>query len=190
VINLFYGCGNPSPESVDDRIVRPVDNTTPRFRRLRFSNITAVGAKYAAMYVLGLPEMYVEDVALSDVMIQLDKDNRESGKPAMSPVVEPHCRSGCIVRNTRGLVLRNVEIAHQVGEALLVTDSEGVTVGGLIATSAAAGPAVRLRGVREADVRGLRVADGSAGLDHHQRSCAACGSQRHDTRLEFGNRIE
>jgi polygalacturonase len=160
VINLFYGCGNPSPESVDDRIVRPVDSTTPQFRRLRFSNITAVGAKYAAMYVLGLPEMYVEDVALSDVMIQLDRENRESGKPAMSPVVEPHCRSGCIVRNTRGLVLRNVEIAHQVGEALLVTDSEGVTVGGLIATSAAAGPAVRLRGVREADVRGLRVAEG------------------------------
>ena len=48
----------------DGQSPQPVTDRTPRFRRLRFSNITARRVKYSAAYVVGLPEMFVEDIAL------------------------------------------------------------------------------------------------------------------------------
>lgn len=178
VINLFYGCGNPTPESVDDTIVPPVDATTPRFRRLRFSNITALRAKYAAMYVLGLPEMFVEDVACSDVMIHLDPNNTEAGQPAMSPIVPNMCRAGVVVRNARGLTLRNVEIAHQVGEALHVSDCDQVNVSSFIAHTASNATAIRLRNTRDASIRGCRAASGFA------RSISVSGKKSRDLHID------
>src|SRR6185369_13777380 len=85
VINLFYGCGAWKEAKVTDQSSQPVNNGTPRFRRLRFSNISARRVKYSAAYVIGLPEMSVQDIGFSDISVYLDPDNTEAGQSAMAP---------------------------------------------------------------------------------------------------------
>jgi hypothetical protein len=127
-INLFYGCGAWDDPKVLDKSPKPVDETTPRFRRLRFSNITARRAKYSACFVIGLPEMFVEDIAYSDVSIYLDEDNTEAGESDMAPGIEKLCRGGFVVRNVDGLRLDNVQVNGQIGPAVRVYDSRDVVL--------------------------------------------------------------
>jgi polygalacturonase len=128
VVNLFYGWGAWGESKVTDLNPHPVDAGTPRFRRLSFSHITARRARYAAAYILGLPEMAVEDVTITDALLQLDPANAEAGQPAMASVCAEHCRAGVIARYTRGLTLRNVTVREQLGPPVDVTDSDDLTV--------------------------------------------------------------
>ncbi len=126
VVNMFYGCGAWGEPKVEVRSAYPVDSGTPRIRRLRYGNITARNVKYAAAYVLGLPEMPVEDVGLSDISIELDPDNTQSGAPAMAPGVDGFCRAGMVLQHVRGLRLRNIDIVNHLGPRVLLRDCERV----------------------------------------------------------------
>ncbi|MCS7033642.1 MAG: glycoside hydrolase family 28 protein [Phycisphaerae bacterium] len=128
VVNLFYGCGAWGDARVTDTSPRPVDEGTPRFRRFRYSHITARNVKYAAAYILGLPEMFVEDLVLTDCSFYLDPHNTEAGQPAMASVCGRHCRAGVIARNADGLRLRNVDVHDQLGEPIVVEDSRNVVI--------------------------------------------------------------
>ena len=132
VINLFYGCGAWGQSKVTDLAPQPVTDRTPRFRRLRFSNISARGVKYSACYVLGLPEMYVEDVAFNDIAIYLDPDNTEAGQSAMAPVAENLCRAGVFLQNVRGVRLNDVQVFDQLGPAVAVKNGRDVMVDGAL----------------------------------------------------------
>ena len=128
VLNLFYGCGAWEDSKVTDQSPRPVDAGTPQFRRMRFSNISARGAKYAAAFVLGLPEMFVDDVVFDGVSIYLDAQNTRGGSPAMAPGLPDMCRAGFVIRNARNLRLRHVDIHDQLGPAVVIHNSLDVVV--------------------------------------------------------------
>ena len=132
VINLFYGCGAWGQSKVTDLSPQPVTDRTPRFRRLRFSNISARRVKYSACYVLGLPEMYVEDVAFNDMAIYLDPDNTEAGQSAMAPIAENLCRAGVVLQNVRGVRLSSVQVFDQLGPAVTVKNGRDVMVDGAL----------------------------------------------------------
>lgn len=127
-VNLFYGCGAWGEKRVTDTSPQPVDSGTPRFRRLRFRGISARNVRHAAAYLLGLPEMYVEDVSISDAIFHIDPENTEAGSPDMASVIDKHCRSGIIARNIRRLELRDIRIMHQLGCPLRVDSAEDVLV--------------------------------------------------------------
>ncbi len=156
-INLFYGCGAWDSPNVTTPTEMPVNAGTPRFRHLRFNGITARKAKAAAAYILGLPEMFVEDIAMQDVSIEVDASNTEPGEPDMSPVLPPTCRAGMIVRNVSGLSLINVEVTHCVGPALDVVNSNDLRISDFSAKSIEAEMPIRLTNVQNASVRGLNV---------------------------------
>jgi polygalacturonase len=123
VVNLFYGWGAWGEPKTTDTRPFPVDETTPRFHRFTFRRISARNAKYAAAYVLGLPERAVEDITLEDVDLALDPGNTEAGQPAMASVCAEHCRAGILARYTRRLNLRHVRVSNQLGPAVDVRDS-------------------------------------------------------------------
>lgn len=160
-VNLFYGCGAWNSPNVTTRGELPVNAGTPQFKNLRFSNITARKAKAAAAYILGLPEMFVQDVALQDISIEIDRDNTEFGEPDMSPVLQPTCRAGMIVRNVSGLSLNNVEVTHCVGPALDVANANSVRVADFSARHIDAEFPVRFENVENGSVRGLIVPSGT-----------------------------
>jgi polygalacturonase len=144
VLNLFYGCDAWEDSKVTDRSPRPVDAGTPQFRRMRFSNISARGVKYAAAFVLGLPEMFVDDVAFDGLSIYLDAQNKHGGSPAMAPGVPDMCRAGFVIRNARNLRLRHVDIHDQLGPAVVIDNSADVVVNDLSAKRDGAAPLATL----------------------------------------------
>ena len=130
VINLFYGCGAWGQSKVTDQSPQPVTQRTPRFRRLRFSNITARRVKYSAAYVVGLPEMFVEDIAYNDVSVYLDPENTEAGQSAMAPGQPDLCRAGFVLKNVEKVRLNNVQVFDQLGPAVTVSNARDVTMDG------------------------------------------------------------
>jgi polygalacturonase len=131
VVNLFYGCGAWGEKRVTDKSPHPVNDGTPRFRRLRYSNITARRIRFAAAYILGLPEMFVEDLIIENSSFYLDPDNTIGGAPAMAPDVPELCRAGLITKSVEKLTLRHIDVNDQLGPAVSVTDARDLQLSDL-----------------------------------------------------------
>jgi hypothetical protein len=155
VVNLFYGCGAWNEQRVLDQRAYPVDGGTPRFRRLRYSNITARRIKFAAAYILGLPEMYVEDLICENSSFFLDPENTDAGPPAMAPGVPDLCRAGIIASNVRQLTLRQLDITDQIGPAISISKAREMRLLDLALRSpSSAGPLVMLDQIEGAHIAG------------------------------------
>jgi polygalacturonase len=128
VANLFYGCGAWDTPRVTDRSLWPVDASTPQVRRLHFSNISAKGAKSAAIFFLGLPEMPISDIFFKDISISLDPHNTLAEAPDMGPDFEEYCRAGIIIQHAASVRLRDVEIRDQLGPTHRITDATDVRI--------------------------------------------------------------
>ena len=150
VVNLFYGCGAWNDPKVTDQSPQPVTERTPRFRRLRFSNISARRVRYSAAYVIGLPEMFVEDVAFSDVAVYLDAANTEAGQSAMAPGQPDLCRAGFVLENVANALLSNVQVFDQVGPAVRVNNARHVALERVTSSTLEPGtPLVSLKNVKD-----------------------------------------
>jgi hypothetical protein len=122
-VNLYYHFLAKGNAVVADRSARPVDAGTPRVRRIRFGDITADDAHYAAAFLYGLPESPIEDVTFRDVAIRMSEDAR-SGMAEDLDDLEPMSRAGFIARNVRGLRLDGVEVRGQAGEPFIFDNVE------------------------------------------------------------------
>jgi len=122
-MNLYYHIGMKGNPDIADKRPAPIDEGTPRFRRIHLSHMSARDAKIAAGFLYGLPEMPIEDVMLDDVSITMDR-NAEPGYADMADDIPLLQAAGLFARNVRGLRLREVEITNQIGEAFLLTDVE------------------------------------------------------------------
>lgn len=161
-MNLYYGCGAWGDPLVSDKNHRPVDEGTPRFRRIHLSGITARDVRLAAGFVYGLAEMPVEDVSLDDVTISLAEE-AEAGYPEMADDIPQMRQAGFFVRNARNLHLQRVEITHPRGPAFDIADSSGVDLCACGSpTPGADGPVVRLENVDGAFIHACRAPAGSS----------------------------
>jgi polygalacturonase len=161
-VNLFYGPGARGEKKVTDQSGFAVDATTPQFKRLRFSNITAKNAKYAAGFLYGLPEMHIDDVSLSNVSIFLDPTSSKPGAPEMAPGIEKLARAGFLARNVDHLTMRNVDISDQVGPAVIVDNAKSVMLTEVAArTASESAPLFRLSNTQGAYIRGCSVPVGA-----------------------------
>lgn len=122
-MNLYYHIGVKGNKEIADKQPRPVNEGTPRFRRIHFAHITVTDAQFAAAFLYGLPEMPIEDVSFDDVSISMATD-AQAGAPDMADDLAPMQRVGFFARNVRRLRLREVAITGQVGPAVLVSEVE------------------------------------------------------------------
>ncbi|HYR94614.1 MAG TPA: glycoside hydrolase family 28 protein [Methylomirabilota bacterium] len=120
-VNLFYNAYRKGDPVVTDKRARPIDPGTPRVRRIRFGEITAEDAQYAAAFLYGLPEMPIEDVSFRDVSIAMSPHATE-GVPRNFDDLAPMRRAGFIAHNVRGLRLDGVDISGQAGERFVLQD--------------------------------------------------------------------
>jgi polygalacturonase len=120
-MNLYYHIGVKGNQDVSDKQPRPINEGTPRFRRIHFSHITVRDAQYAAAFLYGLPEMPIEDVSFDDVSIAMAM-NAQAGAPDMADDIPMMQRAGFFARNVRGLRLRDVRVERQIGAAFALTD--------------------------------------------------------------------
>jgi polygalacturonase len=146
VVNLFYVCGTSEHSKLLDPSPQPVNSGTPQFRRLRFSNITARKVKYAGAFILGLPEMFVEDIVLDGISIYMDTANTQAGSPAMAAGVADMCRAGLVLKNASNVKLRRIDLYDQLGAAVTIDNSRDILVSDLY-TSADNGPLLMVDGI-------------------------------------------
>lgn len=95
-----------------DDPAQPVNQTTPVFRNICVSNLTATCPKSAGL-IIGLPESAISNVVLENVRI------RAAG-------------AGLSIRNARGIRFKNVAIANQQGPPFIVENAqvEGLNANG------------------------------------------------------------
>lgn len=120
-MNLYYHVNKRGDPIVADKSARPLDLGTPRFRRIHFAHITARNAQFAAAFLYGLPEAPIEDISFDDVSISMAA-NALAGAPDMMDDIAPMSSAGFFARNVRGLLLRDVRVENQIGEAFLIED--------------------------------------------------------------------
>ena len=73
IFNLYYA-GVAASDKADDETadIQPVDETTPEFRDMHFSDIVCSGAQQA-IYINGLPELPVSNIRFSNSVFTADK---------------------------------------------------------------------------------------------------------------------
>ena len=160
VVNLFYGCGAWGEKRVTDKSAFPIDDGTPRFRRLRYSNITARNIKFAAAYIMGLPEMFVEDLVIENSSFYLDPANTIGGEPAMAPDVGNHCRAGIIARNVDKFSLRHIDVSDQLGPAISVCDARELCLCDLSLRTVTSDALVQLTNISRGLISGCDIPEG------------------------------
>jgi len=109
VITTFY-TGSDQPEDV-----HAVDEGTPRYRDLRFSNITARGAKVAGS-ITGLREMPIENLTFSNVHLE--------------------AQTGFTVTNARGVRFLDTVINTASGPAVILKGAAEIDTARLTTTAA------------------------------------------------------
>ena len=126
VANSFYFCDpDGHTEYVRTKEALPVDERTPDIRSLTFRNIQADNCHVAAAFFYGLPEREIGRVEMSNVRVNYAEET-QTGVPAMMEGVDPMTRSGLFAANIKTLVLHNVEIQGQDGEAMVLENIDQI----------------------------------------------------------------
>ena len=160
-MNLYYACGAWGNKSNADKSPHPVSEGTPCFRNIHLSGITARGVKYAAAFLYGLAEMPLKNISLQDIDISMALTS-EAGFPEMADEMEEMGRVGLYIRNVQGLSLDHVQINHQLGPAIQISDACDVDlINSSSSTLDAGSPFVLLQNVSAAFVDGCRIPEGT-----------------------------
>ncbi len=117
IVNLFYNCGARGEAKIKDTHAYPVDAGTPRIERLRFCNITARNAHFAAGVLYGLPEMPVRDIVFDDVDINMNPD-AEAGMTASAATLPAMKKRAFFARHVSGLRMRDTKVDGYEGPFL------------------------------------------------------------------------
>ncbi len=102
---MYSSAGDPTqPSAVKDTEPKPVDETTPIYRNIRISNVTATCQKSAG-FILGLPESQISNVVLENVRITA-------------------ATTGLSIKNAKGIQLKNVQVTNKEGPPFILENAE------------------------------------------------------------------
>ena len=65
----------------------PIDERTPAFRRIHFSNITARNVHASAGFIYGLAEQFIQEITFDNIDVSMAQD-AVPGVPAMMTGIE------------------------------------------------------------------------------------------------------
>lgn len=117
VVNSFYFCDPDGKTSyVQSRDIYPVDDRTPSIKRLVFEDMKCTNCHVAAAFFDGLPEQKIEEIVMRNISVSY-AENPKYDVPAMSVGVPKSSRRGLYAHNVEKLILDNVVIEGQDGEA-------------------------------------------------------------------------
>lgn len=129
VVNSFYFCDpDGKTEYVQSRQWLPVDERTPNIKRLAFEDIDAENCHVAAAFFDGLPEQKIEEIVMRNISVSY-AEKPKCDVPAMSSGVEACSLKGIYASNVKHLILENVSIVGQKGDAITVNEVDELTEG-------------------------------------------------------------
>ena len=90
-----------------------------------FEDIDAKNCHVAAAYLEGLPEQKIDEIVMRNIKVGY-ADNPKCDVPAMSNGVDACTRKGIFARNIKKIVLDNVSIEGQDGDAVVLEDVDEI----------------------------------------------------------------
>jgi polygalacturonase len=160
VFNLYYKCG-AKPEKLQylsSHEPQPVTSYTPYIKHFQLSNISAYKVRSSGGVFFGLPEMPIEGIHLSDILIEMDQQG-ELNTPAMNFDDTRLKKAGIVASHLKNVSFRNVTMTGVDGPALDLGDSTGIEVSGLSVVQAEKAPRIRLTRCREFHLYSSQVQD-------------------------------
>ncbi|MBQ3669716.1 MAG: glycoside hydrolase family 28 protein [Clostridia bacterium] len=122
VFNMYYYVGRDERmRHVWDKNALPVDGGTPRLKDVSISGVRARGCTSCAGFFYGLPEMPIDGVTLSDVVIEMGDGYIED--PGMMNDCPRLVKAGFFMRNVKRFTLNRVKVLNAVGETLDADES-------------------------------------------------------------------
>jgi polygalacturonase len=127
VVNSYYWCCDPDGHSeyVWSKEPLPVDERTPKIRRLMFKNIEAHNCHVAGSFIYGLPESKIEEISFENVSVDFAEDPQPE-YPAMMADVEPCTRKGIYINNCKKLTMKNVSVQGAEGKPVEIVNVDEV----------------------------------------------------------------
>ncbi|MCR5342249.1 MAG: glycoside hydrolase family 28 protein [Butyrivibrio sp.] len=115
-INMFYFCDpDGHSEYCQSKEFMEVNEMTPSIKDITARNIECAGVDVCLITVYGLPESKVEEVTLENIKaIYMDEKDRAPEVPVMMDGIDKMSGRGIFVRNTKKLVIRDVEVTGTV----------------------------------------------------------------------------
>jgi polygalacturonase len=157
VMQEYYHCGPGGKEPhVWDKNPHAVDGTTPVFRRIHLSNITAREVGATAGFLYGLPEMPISDISFINVALHLAR-NAEPALPAMMDQLQPMKQQGLICNHVKNAFFCNVMVSGHAGPAFTFENANQIELSFCGALDADPGsPVFQLQDVTQATIRASR----------------------------------
>lgn len=152
-INLYYACGRWGDPFVSSKQPQSPNPGTPRVRRIHLSNISVRGAKLAAAFIYGLPEMPIEALTVTDMQIAMVAD-AQLGYAEMADEIDQMARHGFFIRNARDVRLRNVRISNHIGAAFDLADLRDIELDACGASSFDGSQEIAMQNVANAFIHG------------------------------------
>ena len=145
-INGYYQCGGTDPNDMElfNLEKNPVEDSTPVFKNIYISNVTAREVKCAAGYIYGIPEMPVTSLHVDNFVCSMTKgDHGVASAPIMAWHVEPTKGYGFYCANMKDVSFNNVHLDVEESPSIIIERSELVKVSGL--TSEGSNTAVEVK---------------------------------------------
>jgi len=133
VMNLHYNndLGN-ADKFLPDNDVAPISESTPSFRNMHFSNITAENARASAGFFCGLGEMPIENITFDTIEVSMaDGLEIKDDCPATFYGRTVVRGRGFVCQNVKNINFHNITISTCNGPAIYTESCEGVSIKGL-----------------------------------------------------------
>ncbi len=155
VINGFYQCG-AKPYEVEELFTReklPLAEDTPTFRNIYISNVTARGCASAACFMMGIPESPISGVSIENFVVDMKQGEVTPEQPAMAYGVPKMAKQGIKLYNVQNVLLRDIRVAAEDDSAVMVEDSQNVTIESImVSASAKDKPVISMKNVKTARI--------------------------------------
>lgn len=149
-INGYYQCGGTDPNDMElfNLDKNPVEESTPVFKNIYISNVTAREVKCAAGYIYGIPEMPVTSLHVDNFVCSMTKgEHNVASSPIMAWHVEPTKGYGFFCANMKDVSFNNVHLDVEKSSSIIIEKSELVKVSGL--TSEGSNTAVEVKSSKD-----------------------------------------
>jgi len=131
VVNSFYNCCDPDAHSdyVKCKSPLPVDERTPAVNHLVFKNINCHNTHAAGAFLYGLPEQKIDYIEFDNIHIDYAAEPIPM-EPAMMDDLGETSKMGIYINNAKKLIMNQVTIEGNEGEAFDLHNIEELVVDG------------------------------------------------------------
>ncbi|MBD9903998.1 glycoside hydrolase family 28 protein, partial [Enterococcus faecium] len=110
-----------------EKTAYPIDERTPAFRKIHFSNITARNVHASAGFIYGLAEQFIQEITFDNIDVSMAQD-AVPGVPAMMTGIEEMSKQGFYIGFAGKVSFNQMSIENHEGPAFLLENTKEISI--------------------------------------------------------------